>query len=102
MQPNAIKDTPYMIPQVPSEARPESASSNPRHVLVHVLKQFLGPSSLRGPMLEYGVAILQPRKLPVLCVDTVSYTHLRAHETPEHLVCRLLLEKKKKKATKHR
>eukprot|EP00658_Telonema_sp_P-2_P037356 TRINITY_DN2686_c0_g1_i3.p1 TRINITY_DN2686_c0_g1~~TRINITY_DN2686_c0_g1_i3.p1 ORF type:complete len:102 (-),score=11.02 TRINITY_DN2686_c0_g1_i3:28-333(-) len=27
----------------------------------------------------------------------VSYTHLRAHETPEHLVCRLLLEKKKKK-----
>src|SRR5678816_3430654 len=25
---------------------------------------------------------------------TVSYTHLRAHETPEHLVCRLLLGKK--------
>src|SRR5678815_6140879 len=22
----------------------------------------------------------------------ISYTHLRAHETPEHLVCRLLLE----------
>src|SRR5678816_4618489 len=30
---------------------------------------------------------------------SVSYTHLRAHETPEHLVCRLLLEKKKKKNT---
>eukprot|EP00658_Telonema_sp_P-2_P059042 TRINITY_DN47711_c0_g1_i1.p1 TRINITY_DN47711_c0_g1~~TRINITY_DN47711_c0_g1_i1.p1 ORF type:complete len:116 (+),score=20.01 TRINITY_DN47711_c0_g1_i1:80-427(+) len=29
-------------------------------------------------------------------LDAVSYTHLRAHETPEHLVCRLLLEKKKK------
>src|SRR5674536_281843 len=27
--------------------------------------------------------------------QSVSYTHLRAHETPEHLVCRLLLEKKK-------
>ena len=27
----------------------------------------------------------------------VSYTHLRAHETPEHLVCRPRLEKKKKK-----
>src|SRR5678816_4627754 len=26
--------------------------------------------------------------------ETVSYTHLRAHETPEHLVCSLLLEKK--------
>eukprot|EP00658_Telonema_sp_P-2_P068424 TRINITY_DN57353_c0_g1_i1.p1 TRINITY_DN57353_c0_g1~~TRINITY_DN57353_c0_g1_i1.p1 ORF type:complete len:106 (+),score=17.93 TRINITY_DN57353_c0_g1_i1:99-416(+) len=29
------------------------------------------------------------------CATPVSYTHLRAHETPEHLVCRLLLEKKK-------
>ena len=29
-------------------------------------------------------------------IKTVSYTHLRAHETPEHLVCRLLLEKKLK------
>eukprot|EP00658_Telonema_sp_P-2_P045434 TRINITY_DN33394_c0_g1_i1.p1 TRINITY_DN33394_c0_g1~~TRINITY_DN33394_c0_g1_i1.p1 ORF type:complete len:205 (-),score=37.74 TRINITY_DN33394_c0_g1_i1:106-720(-) len=35
---------------------------------------------------------------PLLNVESVavSYTHLRAHETPEHLVCRLLLEKKKK------
>ena len=30
---------------------------------------------------------------------TVSYTHLRAHETDSYLVCRLLLEKKKKKHT---
>eukprot|EP00831_Metopus_contortus_P072721 TRINITY_DN66342_c0_g1_i1.p1 TRINITY_DN66342_c0_g1~~TRINITY_DN66342_c0_g1_i1.p1 ORF type:complete len:191 (+),score=46.72 TRINITY_DN66342_c0_g1_i1:71-643(+) len=30
----------------------------------------------------------------------VSYTHLRAHETSLHLVCRLLLEKKKKKLSK--
>ena len=29
-------------------------------------------------------------------MNPVSYTHLRAHETPEQLVCRLLLEKKKK------
>ena len=29
------------------------------------------------------------------CARTVSYTHLRAHETSLHLVCRLLLEKKK-------
>src|SRR5680860_1154443 len=28
---------------------------------------------------------------------SVSYTHLRAHETDSYLVCRLLLEKKKKK-----
>ena len=29
----------------------------------------------------------------------VSYTHLRAHETGRNLVCRLLLEKKKKRKT---
>src|SRR5678815_4673477 len=27
-----------------------------------------------------------------ITIQSVSYTHLRAHETPEHLVCRLLLE----------
>ena len=32
--------------------------------------------------------------------ETVSYTHLRAHETVLDLVCRLLLEKKKKKIQK--
>ena len=31
----------------------------------------------------------------ILGTATVSYTHLRAHETTLHLVCRLLLEKKK-------
>eukprot|EP00831_Metopus_contortus_P014699 TRINITY_DN16094_c0_g1_i3.p1 TRINITY_DN16094_c0_g1~~TRINITY_DN16094_c0_g1_i3.p1 ORF type:complete len:262 (-),score=27.37 TRINITY_DN16094_c0_g1_i3:29-814(-) len=31
--------------------------------------------------------------------ESVSYTHLRAHETSLHLVCRLLLEKKKKNST---
>ena len=29
-------------------------------------------------------------------LKAVSYTHLRAHETLRHLVCRLLLEKKNK------
>ena len=29
-------------------------------------------------------------------IISVSYTHLRAHETDSYLVCRLLLEKKKK------
>ena len=30
-------------------------------------------------------------------ISPVSYTHLRAHETDSYLVCRLLLEKKKKR-----
>src|SRR5674536_390792 len=29
---------------------------------------------------------------PAQTSTSVSYTHLRAHETPEHLVCRLLLD----------
>ena len=32
----------------------------------------------------------------IICTIAVSYTHLRAHETVLDLVCRLLLEKKKK------
>src|SRR5678815_5217539 len=31
------------------------------------------------------------KPVPVRTLMAVSYTHLRAHETPEHLVCRLLL-----------
>src|SRR5680860_1132514 len=38
-----------------------------------------------------GAVILDPEG------TVVSYTHLRAHETDSYLVCRLLLEKKKKK-----
>ena len=33
---------------------------------------------------------------------TVPYTHLRAHETVPDLVCRLLLEKKKKTRISHK
>ena len=39
-------------------------------------------------------AVLQFNRPDVLYA--VSYTHLRAHETKANLVCRLLLEKKKK------
>ena len=34
------------------------------------------------------------------CINPDSYTHLRAHETKANLVCRLLLEKKKKRSGK--
>src|SRR5678816_1491096 len=40
------------------------------------------------------LAIRHPTTIKEYLYDAVSYTHLRAHETPEHLVCRLLLEKK--------
>eukprot|EP00658_Telonema_sp_P-2_P068689 TRINITY_DN5765_c0_g1_i6.p1 TRINITY_DN5765_c0_g1~~TRINITY_DN5765_c0_g1_i6.p1 ORF type:complete len:107 (+),score=13.03 TRINITY_DN5765_c0_g1_i6:175-495(+) len=49
-----------------------------------------------------GLSAVPPLLVVILeaISEPVSYTHLRAHETPEHLVCRLLLEKKKKKITK--
>src|SRR5450756_847449 len=40
------------------------------------------------------VVLRQDMPATQLGVDTVSYTHLRAHETRHDLVCRLLLEKK--------
>eukprot|EP00658_Telonema_sp_P-2_P038594 TRINITY_DN27651_c0_g1_i2.p1 TRINITY_DN27651_c0_g1~~TRINITY_DN27651_c0_g1_i2.p1 ORF type:complete len:105 (-),score=22.74 TRINITY_DN27651_c0_g1_i2:83-397(-) len=49
---------------------------------------------LLEPCCWFGVATDTPNSIPATTA-AVSYTHLRAHETPEHLVCRLLLEKKK-------
>ena len=43
-----------------------------------------------------GLGALQEPLVHQRLGHPVSYTHLRAHETPEHLVCRLLLEKKKR------
>src|SRR5678815_3708056 len=64
-----------------------------------------GPAVLvnesRAPHTVEVTITAEPAKLSLLPGKTtvgyasVSYTHLRAHETPEHLVCRLLLEKKK-------
>ena len=63
---------------------------------------------------EYIQKVISEKKNPKILVlnkiDTisqeqalasVSYTHLRAHETVLDLVCRLLLEKKKQHKSKH-
>src|SRR5665213_4011250 len=55
---------------------------------------------LRQAILEsYSPPLSEDEKLSLwrMVQDPVSYTHLRAHETGRNLVCRLLLEKKKKK-----
>src|SRR5664279_3428621 len=49
---------------------------------------------------SYGLTLCAERSTVSRAVSehgpaTVSYTHLRAHETDSYLVCRLLLEKKK-------
>ena len=50
---------------------------------------------------SYDRRLIQQPMGGVVVTITVSYTHLRAHETGRNLVCRLLLEKKKKKNTSH-
>ena len=58
---------------------------------------------LKAAARELGVPVHlitgKPREV-VRDLLPVSYTHLRAHETPEHLVCRLLLEKHTSKILK--
>src|SRR5665648_1147785 len=58
----------------------------------------------RATLRKFKEAIEERRKeIKVDCMkpyNAVSYTHLRAHETRHDLVCRLLLEKKKKNIKK--
>src|SRR5678815_1476400 len=68
-------------------------SELPGHLL-HAGEQFLVVSAHGNVSCQ---AHEEPAPGPLIVEDNrraVSYTHLRAHETPEHLVCRLLLEKK--------
>src|SRR5680860_1648468 len=51
--------------------------------------------SFRGQQLP-AVTVPSGRNTGASWATSVSYTHLRAHETDTYLVCRLLLEKKKK------
>ena len=51
-----------------------------------------------GPRIG-GSDVLQPELYSYTLAMPVSYTHLRAHETVLDLVCRLLLEKKKRNRT---
>ena len=43
-----------------------------------------------------NISLIVKKNYHSLMDHPVSYTHLRAHETGRNLVCRLLLEKKKK------
>ena len=52
-----------------------------------------------GAQLEAGAAA-RLRGVALLGPGAVSYTHLRAHETGLELVCRLLLENKKRHSTR--
>ena len=53
------------------------------------------PQETRAYLGMLGFRIVIDRHGDVQRIDTVSYTHLRAHETELDLVCRLLIEKTK-------
>eukprot|EP00658_Telonema_sp_P-2_P014274 TRINITY_DN15420_c0_g1_i1.p1 TRINITY_DN15420_c0_g1~~TRINITY_DN15420_c0_g1_i1.p1 ORF type:complete len:536 (+),score=151.55 TRINITY_DN15420_c0_g1_i1:1131-2738(+) len=75
-------------------------------LLLHAMDLRLADPEITGDLTDLAldsgeIAVAEVEAVLQVCnrADTavpVSYTHLRAHETPEHLVCRLLLEKKKK------
>src|SRR5678815_4174324 len=58
----------------------------PEHYLLHLGLE----AAMSFPYLIADSKRLLGGRKPIFL--PVSYTHLRAHETPEHLVCRLLLE----------
>eukprot|EP00658_Telonema_sp_P-2_P078184 TRINITY_DN7263_c0_g1_i1.p1 TRINITY_DN7263_c0_g1~~TRINITY_DN7263_c0_g1_i1.p1 ORF type:complete len:115 (-),score=14.03 TRINITY_DN7263_c0_g1_i1:18-362(-) len=74
----------------------EKHYTTPQKYTTHYQKTHTHTTTITHPPTPLSDNILPPLTLPHSCVP-VSYTHLRAHETPEHLVCRLLLEKKKNK-----
>src|SRR5660397_249797 len=64
---------------------------------IHVID--LNPDALQVLNQTFGVTSAEVINAKIASCDVivpVSYTHLRAHETKANLVCRLLLEKKKK------
>eukprot|EP00658_Telonema_sp_P-2_P029566 TRINITY_DN2247_c0_g1_i1.p1 TRINITY_DN2247_c0_g1~~TRINITY_DN2247_c0_g1_i1.p1 ORF type:complete len:115 (-),score=10.60 TRINITY_DN2247_c0_g1_i1:62-406(-) len=70
-----------------------------RAAVLLLIRRFPPTQNHVAKVLPTGILNTMPWYYPIdgYCTNPVSYTHLRAHETPEHLVCRLLLEKKKKK-----
>src|SRR5678816_2941170 len=77
---------PWTTPRQPVRSSSQSPTLRIAPGMVGSSFQDLGRRPRTGPRGRGG---------PAPC--PVSYTHLRAHETAEHLVCRLLLEKKKKR-----
>ena len=86
-----------------------NGGDNAGHTVVaegHTLGLHLVPSGILNPhavcLIGAGTVVNPLRLLEEFAVlreagiEAVSYTHLRAHETVLDLVCRLLLEKKKK------
>src|SRR5660397_272108 len=103
--PQCLRRFPASLQHLPIEQREpalqpwfrlQEGSQPPSHTCVRTSPEgAAGHSACRCPRNHPGTRVKDP------CQDrhpgSVSYTHLRAHETKANLVCRLLLETKKKK-----
>ena len=80
------KDTYYNIPEAPKEFKAAT-----------VVSRMVDGLGFRYYWASYGLTekdlAFKPSSDARTSLETVSYTHLRAHETLMNLVCRLLLEK---------
>src|SRR5674476_1583757 len=65
------------------------------HSEIRLAKSEIRVSAKAGGIGAALLAIAAFFGLLIIILGSVSYTHLRAHETGRNLVCRLLLEKKK-------
>src|SRR5665213_4225243 len=74
-----LTHTPKIFPLVPNPSAMPSSAIEP-------IRPPIGNASDKAPVC-CEIAAGQPNT-----AETVSYTHLRAHETGRNLVCRLLLE----------
>ena len=98
-----IADEPYMVKQVDCKS-PSSRGASTLYKIrfVHAKtkqkrdESFKGEDFLRDADCQRVQVQYSYRDGEEFCFMTVSYTHLRAHETLRYLVCRLLLEKKKR------
>src|SRR5664279_3271180 len=78
----------------PRVAGSSSASRSERRVGSSVILDLRPPPCRR--IRSFSTEARSWRSSSPRYIVPVSYTHLRAHETDSYLVCRLLLEKKKK------
>src|SRR5665647_1409427 len=81
--------------------RPDTANSRAITTIATQADRRLSPTRDTRAAVTSSLSASGSRNAPITVVCcrrramSVSYTHLRAHETDSYLVCRLLLEKKK-------
>src|SRR5450756_3015914 len=93
----SVGDVIHLFSTTP-RTRGSSARQSSRIGWLRTIRRLPGtPTTSRTGDLATGWRPSRTGRCLVNATGAVSYTHLRAHETRHDLVCRLLLEKKKKK-----